>query len=144
MASANSASARTTRAEFGPAPACSSPPPVRTGEVTHTCQPLKWWQENALHFPNVSVCQSCSSACAVSPPKHVNRTTPVWAYDWDKFPAFWFGANASGFENSAQLKLIGKYSLVLFGWQHMQLACNYSNLLKAQVTGPGDREGAAL
>lgn len=113
--------------------------PVLTAGGVHTCQPLKWWHENADYYPNVSMCANCSNSCSPAPSPHpsppvpVNRTKPGWNYDWDIFPAFWFGANASGFENAEQLQLIGKYSLVLFGWQHMQLASNYSNLLTSQV-----------
>ena len=113
--------------------------PVRTNGGVHTCQPLKWWHENADHYHNVSVCANCSLSCSPapsphpSPPRSVNRTTPGWNYNWEIFPAFWFGANASGFENAEQLQLIGKYSLVLFGWQHMQLASNYSDVLASQM-----------
>ena len=62
-----------------------------------------------------------------------HRQQPSWPYNWGRFPAFWFGANASGWESGAQLQLMTKYSMVLFGWQHMQLATNYTNLLHAQV-----------
>ena len=30
------------------------------------------------------------------------------------------------------MALLGTFSMVLFGWQHMQLATNYSHLLAAQ------------
>ena len=31
------------------------------------------------------------------------------------------------------MELLGRYSLVLFGWQHMQLATHYHDLLAAQI-----------
>ena len=62
-----------------------------------------------------------------------NRTTPPWQYNMSRFPAGWFGANQSGFENPKQLELMGKFSIVMFGWQHMQLPSNYTNLLELQI-----------
>ena len=62
----------------------------------------------------------------------VVRTPPKWEYSWDRFPAIWFGANLTGFENASQMALLGRFSMVIFGWQHMQLAANYSHLLAAQ------------
>ncbi len=44
------------------------------------------------------------------------------------FPALWFGANVSGPENPAQLQLDAKYPLVIYGWQHEDLASNYTNI----------------
>ena len=61
------------------------------------------------------------------------RKAPPWPYNWSKFPAVWFGANWSGYENPSQMDLLGNFSMVLFGWQHMQLYCNYTDLLEAQI-----------
>jgi hypothetical protein len=56
-----------------------------------------------------------------------------WSYNWSRFPAAWFGNNVSGFENERQLGELGRYSLVMFGWQAMQGPSNYSHTLAAQV-----------
>ena len=61
-----------------------------------------------------------------------NRTPPAWRYDWERFPAIWFGANLTGFENDAQLRLLANFSLILLGWQAEQVMTNYTNLLDAQ------------
>ena len=46
------------------------------------------------------------------------RPLPQWGYRPDKqFPSGWFCANASGFENAAQLDTIAKYDMAIFGWQ---------------------------
>lgn len=43
---------------------------------------------------------------------------PPWTYDgFDRFPALWFGANASGLDNSSQLALVARHSLAGYGWQ---------------------------
>ena len=47
------------------------------------------------------------SACAAMP----------WPYDWDRFPAAWFGSNKTEWESPAQIKEIGKYSMAILGWQ---------------------------
>ena len=61
-------------------------------------------------------------AAAALGSNNTNRTMPAgdWTYEWARFPAAWFGANWTGFENEQQLALFGKYSLVMFGWQAMQ------------------------
>lgn len=68
----------------------------------------------------------CAWACPAT-------SWPPWPYDWARFPAFWFGADPNHLENMSQLTAISRYSLALFGWQHLQLASNYSDLLRAQV-----------
>ena len=61
------------------------------------------------------------------------RQPPPWNYNWSRFPAAWYGANQTGFENADQIEFIGKHSFVFFGWQHMQLTCAYTDLLTVQV-----------
>ena len=40
-------------------------------------------------------------------------------YNWSKFPTAWFAANATNWEDDAQLEAIGKYSMAILGWQHL-------------------------
>ena len=40
-----------------------------------------------------------------------------WPYDWSRFPAAWFGANGTHWEDDSQLHAIGRYSLAVLGWQ---------------------------
>ena len=54
-------------------------------------------------------------------------------YDWSKFPAAWFGANATHFESTAQLDFIGKFSLAIFGWQHLITATNWTASVYSQA-----------
>lgn len=57
-----------------------------------------------------------------------------FAYDWSKFPAAWFGANATGFESAASLDFIGRYSMAIFGWQHLIFATNWTASVYAQIS----------
>ena len=54
-------------------------------------------------------------------------------YDWSRFPAAWFGANATSFENATQLDAIGRYSMAVFGWQHLITATNWTAVVYAQL-----------
>ena len=54
-------------------------------------------------------------------------------YDWTRFPAAWFGANATSFENETQLEEIGRYSMAIFGWQHLIFATNWTASVYAQL-----------
>ena len=56
-----------------------------------------------------------------------SRPMPQWKYNNTGFPSGWFGANASGFDNDAQLELISRYSIATFGWQQCLSSTNYSN-----------------
>lgn len=40
-------------------------------------------------------------------------------YDWSRFPAAWFGANATHWESPEQIAEIGRYALAILGWQHL-------------------------
>merc|ERR1719326_2581437 len=42
-----------------------------------------------------------------------------YPYDWDRFPAAWFGGNSTDWESPDQLAEIGKYSMAILGWQHL-------------------------
>lgn len=53
--------------------------------------------------------------------------------DWNKFPAAWFGGNATNFESDEQLAEIGKYSLAILGWQHLISATNWTASVYAQI-----------
>ena len=56
-----------------------------------------------------------------------------WKYDWNKFPAAWFGGNATAFESDEQLEAIGKYSLAILGWQHLITKTNWTASVYAQI-----------
>ena len=49
------------------------------------------------------------------------RPLPPWRYAAGTkggIPGIgWFGANVSGFENATQLRMLGDYSMAIFGWQ---------------------------
>ena len=53
--------------------------------------------------------------------------------DWTRFPAAWFGANATHFEDGAQIQSIGRYSLAIFGWQHLIFMTNWTAAIYAQL-----------
>ena len=57
-----------------------------------------------------------------------------WVYDWNKFPCAWFGGNGTDFESAAQIAEIGRYSLAIFGWQHLVLAANWTAVVYTQLT----------
>jgi len=57
-----------------------------------------------------------------------------WAYDWDRFPAAWFGANATTWESSAQIAEIGKYSMAILGWQHLADIDDWSAVVYTQLS----------
>jgi hypothetical protein len=60
---------------------------------------------------------------------------PTWPFDynWDKFPAAWFGGNATAFESEEQLEEIGKYSLTILGWQHLIFETNWTASVYSQI-----------
>eukprot|EP01048_Picozoa_sp_COSAG05_P019115 COSAG05_NODE_2923_length_2501_cov_4.946295_2_plen_412_part_00 len=35
-----------------------------------------------------------------------------------EFPTFWFGQNGASMDSAAELKLVGKFSLAIYGWAH--------------------------
>ena len=56
-----------------------------------------------------------------------------YPYDWDRFPAAWFGGNSTDWESSDQLAEIGKYSMAILGWQHLITATNWTASIYAQL-----------
>jgi len=70
------------------------------------------------------------AALLLAPPSHAAFP---WAYDWSKFPAAWFGGNATNFENATQLDAIAQYSMAIFGWQHLIFATNWTASIYAQL-----------
>ena len=57
-----------------------------------------------------------------------------FAFNESKFPAAWFGANATSWESDAQLEAIGKYSLAVLGWQHLTMVTNFTAVVYEQIT----------
>jgi hypothetical protein len=72
-----------------------------------------------------------AAACAAAPAAAV-RPLPPWEYDWNSFPAAWFGANSTGWETEAQLEQLGRYQMAAFGFFDLLTMNNYTH------------EGAAL
>ena len=56
-----------------------------------------------------------------------------WAYSWERFPAAWFGGNATNWESDDQLAAIGRYSLAILGWQMLITATNWTGSIYAQL-----------
>ena len=54
-------------------------------------------------------------------------------YDWDTPTVGWFGGNATHFENTTQLEHISRYSMAIFGWQHLIFATNWTASVYAQL-----------
>ncbi len=54
-------------------------------------------------------------------------------FDWAQFPSAWFGGNATHWESESQLEAIGKYSMAIFGWNHLITATNWTASLYAQL-----------
>ena len=72
---------------------------------------MRWMP--ALAAALIFACEQQQTAAA--------RPLPPWQYGAGKkggMPGIgWFGANISGFENSSQLRMLGDYSMAVFGWQ---------------------------
>ena len=60
-------------------------------------------------------------------PVVLSQASLPYAYNWNKFPAAWFGANATDWENATQIDAIGQYSLAIFGWQTLITATGDSS-----------------
>jgi hypothetical protein len=72
---------------------------------------------------------------SVGASKQLDSTTPFpFPYDWSKFPAAWFGANATNWESEAQLAEIGRYSMAIFGWQHLTTVTDFTAVVYEQIT----------
>ena len=57
-----------------------------------------------------------------------------WPYDWSRFPAAWFGSNATHWESPEQIAEIGKYAMAILGWQHLGLTDNMTAVVYPQLT----------
>ena len=84
------------------------------------------------------VLHTCSAAAHVEDAQLARApasSAPKWPfeYDWSKFPAAWFGGNATDFESEAQLAEIGKYSLAILGWQHLIFKTNWTASVYVQI-----------
>eukprot|EP01051_Picozoa_sp_SAG22_P003903 SAG22_NODE_198_length_15480_cov_24.005526_11_plen_171_part_00 len=55
-------------------------------------------------------------------------------YDWSKFPTAWFAANATDWESDAQIELIGKYSMAILGWQHLDTPADWTAVVYTQLS----------
>ena len=78
----------------------------------------------------VAATSSSASAVASAP---APASWP-FAYNWSKFPAAWFGANATTWESPAQIEAIGKYSLAILGWQHLTMVTDFTAVVFEQIT----------
>jgi len=70
---------------------------------------------------------AASAASTPSPPPW------PWAYNWSRFPAAWFGANATQWEDASQIAAIGRYSLAILGWQHLARDDNMTAVIYPQL-----------
>lgn len=68
-----------------------------------------------------------------APPPPPSPNSFPFPYNWSRFPAAWFGGNDTHFESDSQLDAIGKYSLAIFGWQHLITASNWTATLYSQI-----------
>merc|ERR1711934_243539 len=55
-------------------------------------------------------------------------------YNWSKFPTAWFASNATNWESDEQIELIGKYSMAILGWQHLDTPLNWTAVVYTQLT----------
>ena len=55
-------------------------------------------------------------------------------YNWSKFPTAWFAANATNWEDETQLDEIGKYSMAILGWQHLDTETDWTAVVYTQLT----------
>ena len=73
-----------------------------------------------------------SAAAAASP----DTPFPI-PYNWAKFPTAWFASNATNWEDEAQLAAIGKYSMAILGWQHLDTPSDWVDVVYLQLTQAG-------
>ena len=89
-----------------------------------------------------------------------------FAYNWTKYPGFnvtckrycnhniyaasysnltayfhalaaWFAANSTNWEDEEQLEAIGKYSMAILGWQHLDTPTDWTAVVYTQVRARG-------
>ena len=84
-----------------------------------------------------SVAGGGSSPAAAQPPQpnqpQLHQPSFPFAYDWDKFPAAWFAANAKYWEDSEQIAEIGKYAMAILGWQHLAATTQWEAIVYTQL-----------
>jgi hypothetical protein len=79
------------------------------------------------------------SAAATTTASHdldTPATFPI-PYNWSKFPTAWFASNATNWEDEAQLAAIGKYSMAILGWQHLDTPSSWTDVVYLQLTQAG-------
>lgn len=71
-----------------------------------------------LLVPLLPLLLAALSSLLLMPATTASAFSVPWAYDgFDRVPALWFGANATGLDNSSTLAFIGRHSLAGYGWQ---------------------------
>ena len=60
-----------------------------------------------------------------------------FAYNWTRFPSAWFGANKTQWESDEQLAEIGRYSMAVLGWQHLDDPSSWTAVVYAQLAEAG-------
>eukprot|EP01048_Picozoa_sp_COSAG05_P004453 COSAG05_NODE_240_length_13119_cov_122.275806_2_plen_346_part_00 len=74
-----------------------------------------------------------ASAVPVTAAQTSGPTFP-FPYNWSKFPTAWFAANATNWEDDEQIELIGKYSMAILGWQHLDTPLDWTAVVYTQLT----------
>lgn len=77
---------------------------------------------------------SCVVAAFSVPTTTTTAPQFPFPYNWSKFPTAWFAANATNWEDEAQLDLIGKYSMAILGWQHLDTPADWTAVVYTQLT----------
>ena len=85
----------------------------------------------AIALPAAMAVPAASAAPAAAPPAANAFPFP---YNWSKFPAAWFAANATNWEDPAQIAAIGKYSMAILGWQHLDTPADWTAVVYTQLT----------
>lgn len=78
-------------------------------------------------------------ACLVGPALSGPTPGAKWPfpYNWTRFPAAWFGANETNWESDAQIAEIGRYSMAILGWQHLDTPSQWTAVVYPQLTQAG-------
>ena len=82
------------------------------------------------HQLQLSSSTSSSGSSSVS---SMNFPSDYPAYNASRFPTAWFGANATNWEDESQLEAIGKYSMAILGWQHLDTVVDWTAVVYAQM-----------
>ena len=85
----------------------------------------------AIALPAAMAVPAAPAAPAAAPPAANPFPFP---YNWSKFPAAWFAANATNWEDPAQIAAIGKYSMAILGWQHLDTPADWTAVVYTQLT----------